>query len=80
MTKDDWQALLEDYLSDGSDTETFKDAFLEALKEARADKERIPDTVEELAFMVEAFDLEDDDESELRDEAEKVLKQLNKTA
>ena len=80
MTKDDWQALLEDYLSDESDTETFKDAFLEAFKEARADKERIPDVVEELHFMVENFDLEDDDEAELRDEAEKVLKQLNKTA
>lgn len=80
MTKDDWQALLEDYLSDESDTETFRDAFLEALKEARADKERIPDAIEELAYLVEPFNLEDDDESELRDEAEKVLKQLNKTA
>ena len=80
MTNDDWRALLEDYLSDGSDTETFKDAIMEALKDARADKLRIPGVIDELGYMVEPFDLEDDDESELRDEAEKALKQLNKTA
>jgi hypothetical protein len=78
VTKDDWQALLEDYLSGESDAETFKDAFLEAMKDARSEKSRIPAAIEEFAFEVEPFDPEEDDDSELRDEAEKVLEKLTK--
>ena len=48
VTKDDWQALLEDFLSDESDAETFKDQFIEAMKDARAEKARIPAVIEEL--------------------------------
>ncbi len=80
MTKDDWQALLEDYLSGESDVETFKDAFLEAMKDARAEKARIPAAVEEFAFEIEPFDPQEDDESDVRDEAEKVLEKLTKSA
>lgn len=80
MTKDDWQALLEDYLSGDSDVETFKEAFLEGMKDARAEKARIPAVVEEFSFELEPFDPEEDDESDLRDEAEKVLEKLNKSA
>ncbi len=80
MTKDDWQALFEDYLSGDSDIETFKDAFLEAMKEARAEKSRIPTSVEEFGFELEPFDPTEDDESDIRDEAEKVLEKLTKAA
>jgi hypothetical protein len=80
VTKDDWQALFEDYLSGESDTETFKDAFLEAMKDARAEKLRIPASVEEFAFEIEPFDPKEDDDSDIRDEAEKVLEKLTKAA
>jgi vacuolar-type H+-ATPase subunit H len=80
VTKDDWQALFEDYLAGDSDIETFKDAFLEAMKEARAEKARIPSSVEEFAFEIEPFDVAEDEESDIRDEAEKVLEKLTKSA
>ena len=80
MTKDDWQALLEDYLSGESDVATFRDAFMEAMKDARADKARIPAMIEEFAFEIEPFDPEEDEEDDLHSEAEKVLEKLTKAA
>jgi hypothetical protein len=80
MTGDDWRALLEAFLSDESDAESFHDDFLEAWKSARDERLRIPDAIEDLFFTVENFTPGEDDESELRDEAQKVLDVLKKSA
>ena len=76
MTKDDWQALFEDYLSGGSDVATFKETFMEAMKDARAEKVRVPALIEEFSYELEPFDPEEDDEDDLHGEAEKVLENL----
>jgi hypothetical protein len=79
MTSDDWRALLETFLADESDAETFKDEFLDAYKSAREERSRIPDVIEDLQFSVDGFDPTDDD-TELRDEVQKALDILNKSA
>lgn len=80
MTKDDWRALLEGFLADDTDVETFHEEFMEAWKSAREDKETIPDVIEDLHYTIEQFDTAEDDPDELRDEAEKALRKLNKDA
>jgi hypothetical protein len=80
MTSDDWRALLEAFLADESDTETFHEEFLDAYKTARDEREAIPDPIEEFYFVVEGFTPGEDDEDELRDEAQKALDILKKTA
>jgi hypothetical protein len=80
MTTDDWRALLEAFLADETDAESFHDDFLEGWKSARDERKRIPDAIEDLFFTVESFTPGDDDESELRDEVQKVLDILNKSA
>jgi hypothetical protein len=79
MTNDDWRALLEAFLSDESDAETFHDDFLEAWKSARDERASIPDAIEELFFAVEGFTPGEDDDSDLRDEAQKALDILKKS-
>jgi hypothetical protein len=77
MTKDDWRALIENYLADESDADTFCEEFLEAWKDARDEKKRIPAAVEELYSAVEGYDADDEDtEIELREEARKALEEL----
>jgi hypothetical protein len=77
MTKDDWRALIENFLTDESDAETFCEEFLEAWKDAREEKKRVPTPIEELYSTVEGYDPEDDDsESELREEARKAHEEL----
>jgi hypothetical protein len=80
MTKDDWRALLESFLADETDHESFHDDFLEAWKGARDERLPVPDVIGDLFFTVENFDPSEDDPDELRDEAEKALRKLNKDA
>jgi hypothetical protein len=77
VTNDDWRALLEAYLSDESDTETFKEDFLEAWKAAKEERSRVPKLIGDLFFSIEDFDPADDD-TDLRDEAQKALDHLVK--
>jgi hypothetical protein len=77
VTNDDWRAMLEAFLSDESDTETFKEDFLEAWKAAKDEQLRVPKVIGDLFFTIEGFDLTDDD-TDLRDEAQKALDQLVK--
>jgi hypothetical protein len=77
VTNDDWRALLEAYLSDESDTETFKEDFLEAWKTAKDERARVPKLIGDLFFTIEGFDPADDD-ADLRDEAQKALDHLVK--
>ena len=77
MTKDDWRALIESYLTDESDAESFCEDFMEAWKDARDSKRRIPTSIEELFFAVENYDAEEEDtETELREEARKAREEL----
>jgi Bacterial self-protective colicin-like immunity len=81
VTRDDWRALLEAFLSDESDAETFQEEFLEAWKNANDDRTAIPDSIGDLFYAVESFDKEEEEtETELRDEAQKALAQLAKNA
>ncbi len=87
MTPTDWRALLEAYLSDESDTETFVDEFLEAWQSAKDDKSPIPAVIGDMFYTVKAFgpdktagDDAEPDEDELRDEAQRALEQLKANA
>lgn len=79
MTRDDWRALLEAFLSDENDAATFKEEFIEAWDELQENSKRIPAPIEELYATVEAFDeavVDADTETELRDEARRALEEL----
>lgn len=79
MTRDDWRALLEAFLSDETDPATFKEEFIEAWDDLQENSKRIPGPIEELYATVEAFDedvRDEDAETELRDEARRALEEL----
>jgi hypothetical protein len=75
----DWRSLIETFLSDELDAETFRDDFLEAWRTAHEEKSKIPDVVEDLYVAVEAFATDDAEaDVELRDAAESALEHLKK--
>ena len=79
MIASDWRSLIETFMSDEIDAETFKEDFLEAWRGAIEDKSKIPPVVEDLYTAIEAFSAGDDEaETELRDAAEQALELLKK--
>jgi Bacterial self-protective colicin-like immunity len=77
VTPADWRSLIEQYLTDDIDADSFKDDFLEAWKTALEEKSKIPAVVENLYTTVEAFSADGDDaETELREAAELALEEL----
>ena len=79
MIASDWRSLIETFLTDELDAETFRDDFIEAWRGAIEDKSKIPAVVEDLYTTVEAFSVGDDEaETELRDAAEQALELLKK--
>ena len=77
MTPADWQSLIETFLSDEIDAETFHDDFLEGWQAARDDRVKIPRAVETLHEIVEAYVADEDDTlAELREAAETALEKL----
>jgi hypothetical protein len=76
MTNDDWRALLESFLSDDTDTESFKEEFIEGWKAAREEGTKVPKVIGDLFYTIENFNTDEDDETDLRDEAQKAVAAL----
>ena len=76
MTKDDWRALIEQFLADEIDASVFREDFLEVWQECVDEQETVPPPIEELYSAVEAFEQASGDADELQEDARRALELL----